>query len=229
MSSADWSKLDALPDASTLANDLAAKADKDADAVEGNLAVFDGNGNPVDSGAKITSDYDGSNSTDPVTGAAVGLAIADKADKVLYATEGNFAGLDAKGNLTDSGSKASDFAIFGHSHGNISNDGKVGSTAGLSVVTTTGGEVTVADLATADVAASGTTLTAVTAVTQDSKGKISVEKKTIQDGTTSQKGVVQLSSATDSDSETMAATPKAVSDLAASLGAGKADKVSGAT
>ena len=229
MSSADWSKLDALPDASTLANDLAAKADKDADAVEGNLAVFDGNGNPVDSGAKITSDYDGSNSTDPVTGAAVGLAIADKADKVLYATEGNFAGLDAKGNLTDSGSKASDFAIFGHSHGNISNDGKVGSTAGLSVVTTTGGEVTVADLATADVAASGTTLTAVTAVTQDSKGKISVEKKTIQDGTTAQKGVVQLSSATDSDSETMAATPKAVSDLAASLGAGKADKVSGAT
>lgn len=232
MSSSDWSKLDALPDASTLANDLAAKADKDADAVEGNLAVFDGNGNPVDSGAKITSAYDGSNSTDPVTGAAVGLAIADKADKVSYATEGNFAGLDVNGNLTDSGRKASDFAIFGHSHGNISNDGKVGSTAGLSVVTTTGGEVTVADLATADVAASGTTLTAVTAVTQDSKGKISVEKKTIQDGTTEQKGVVQLSSATDSDSETVAATSKAVKDVMDSvdgLSGEKADKVSNAT
>ena len=232
MSSSDWSKLDALPDASTLANDLAAKADKDADAVEGNLAVFGGNGNPVDSGAKITSAYDGSNSTDPVTGAAVGLAIAGKADKVSDATEGNFAGLDANGNLTDSGSKASDFAIFSHSHGNISNDGKVGSTAGLSVVTTTGGEVTVADLATADVAASGTTLTAVTAVTQDSKGKISVEKKTIQDGTTEQKGVVQLSSATDSDSETVAATSKAVKDVMDSvdgLSGEKADKVSNAT
>ena len=232
MSSSDWSKLDALPDASTLANDLAAKADKDADAVEGNLAVFDGNGNPVDSGAKITSAYDGRNSTDPVTGAAVGLAIAGKADKVSGATEGNFAGLDANGNLTDSGSKASDFAIFGHSHGNISNDGKVGSTAGLSVVTTTGGEVTVADLATADVAASGTTLTAVTAVTQDSKGKISVEKKTIQDGTTEQKGVVQLSSATDSDSETVAATSKAVKavmDSVDGLSGKKADKVSNAT
>ena len=232
MSSADWSKLDALPDASTLANDLAAKADKDADAVEGNLAVFDGNGNPVDSGAKITSAYDGSNSTDPVTGAAVGLAIAGKANKVSDATEGNFAGLDANGNLTDSGSKASDFAIFGHSHGNISNDGKVGSTAGLSVVTTTGGEVTVADLATADVAASGTTLTAVSVVTQDSRGKISVEKKTIQDGTTSQKGVVQLSSATDSDSETVAATSKAVKavmDSVDGLSGKKADKVSNAT
>ena len=33
-----------------------------------------------------------------------------KADKVASATSGNFAGLDANGNLTDSGSKASDFA-----------------------------------------------------------------------------------------------------------------------
>lgn len=33
-----------------------------------------------------------------------------KADKVSSATAGNFAGLDANGNLTDSGSKASDFA-----------------------------------------------------------------------------------------------------------------------
>jgi len=33
-----------------------------------------------------------------------------KADKVASATAGNFAGLDANGNLTDSGSKAADFA-----------------------------------------------------------------------------------------------------------------------
>lgn len=36
--------------------------------------------------------------------------IADKADKVSGATSGNFAGLDVNGNLTDSGSKAADFA-----------------------------------------------------------------------------------------------------------------------
>ena len=36
--------------------------------------------------------------------------IADKADKVSGATANNFAGLDANGNLKDSGSKASDFA-----------------------------------------------------------------------------------------------------------------------
>lgn len=45
------------------------------------------------------------------TGAAAIIAqVADKADKVANATAGNFAGLDANGNLTDSGSKASDFA-----------------------------------------------------------------------------------------------------------------------
>lgn len=45
------------------------------------------------------------------TGAAAILAdVANKADKVSSATAGNFAGLDANGNLTDSGSKASDFA-----------------------------------------------------------------------------------------------------------------------
>jgi hypothetical protein len=37
-------------------------------------------------------------------------AIANKADKVVNATEGNFAGLDANGNLVDSGKKAADFA-----------------------------------------------------------------------------------------------------------------------
>lgn len=36
--------------------------------------------------------------------------IADKANKVTSATNGNFAGLDSNGDLTDSGSKAADFA-----------------------------------------------------------------------------------------------------------------------
>ena len=37
-------------------------------------------------------------------------ALEDKADKVASATNGNFAGLDSNGNLTDSGKKAADFA-----------------------------------------------------------------------------------------------------------------------
>lgn len=44
------------------------------------------------------------------SGSALETAIASKADKVASATNGNFAGLAADGNLTDSGKKASDFA-----------------------------------------------------------------------------------------------------------------------
>ena len=44
----DKAKLDALND------NLGAKADKDADAVEGNIAEFDTNGNPVDSGHALS-------------------------------------------------------------------------------------------------------------------------------------------------------------------------------
>lgn len=45
-----YTKLDALPTNANLTLLINAKADKDTDAVPGNLAVFDENGNPVDSG-----------------------------------------------------------------------------------------------------------------------------------------------------------------------------------
>lgn len=45
-----YTKLDALPTNADLTSLINAKADKDTDAVPGNLAVFDANGNPVDSG-----------------------------------------------------------------------------------------------------------------------------------------------------------------------------------
>jgi hypothetical protein len=45
-----YAKLDALPTNANLAALINAKADKDTDAVPGNLAVFDENGNPIDSG-----------------------------------------------------------------------------------------------------------------------------------------------------------------------------------
>lgn len=41
---------------------------------------------------------------------SVDIDLTGKADKVASATSGNFAGLDSNGNLTDSGSKAADFA-----------------------------------------------------------------------------------------------------------------------
>ncbi|WP_143025561.1 hypothetical protein [Prevotella sp. tc2-28] len=72
-------------------------------------------------GAKYDKPSGGIPSTDMTAEVQASLALADtaiqqhqdisgKADKVASATNGNFAGLDANGNLTDSGAKASDFA-----------------------------------------------------------------------------------------------------------------------
>lgn len=67
----------------------------------------------------ITDIFDPANYYDKT---ATDNLLADKTDKVSGATNGNFAGLDANGNLTDSGSKASDFIpvigkMFTASHG----------------------------------------------------------------------------------------------------------------
>lgn len=59
----------------------------------------------VGDGLKI--DAEGKLSTD------LGADLSSKADKVADAVEGNFAGLDASGNLVDSGKKAADFDVAG--------------------------------------------------------------------------------------------------------------------
>lgn len=71
--------------------------EKQASATQGNFAMFDANGQAVDSGHKH-SDY--LTEHQDITG---------KADKVASPTAGNFAALDAQGNLTDSGKSAADF------------------------------------------------------------------------------------------------------------------------
>lgn len=64
-------------------------------------------------GGMVVSTVPAEGDHNPIESEAVynlGQELEDKADKVSSATDGNFAGLDANGNLTDSGSKASDFA-----------------------------------------------------------------------------------------------------------------------
>jgi hypothetical protein len=67
--------------------DISGKADKDTDAVTGNIAKFDANGNPVDSG----------------------IAATDLATKDADAVEGNIAEFDANGNPVDSGHALSEY------------------------------------------------------------------------------------------------------------------------
>ena len=114
---------DAVPDPT-------GKADKVTGATSGNFAGLDSNGNLTDSGHKhsdyLTSHQDISGKLDKNQGSgnagkfmkvgSDGLLTPDtvpdptgKADKVTGATNGNFAALDASGNLTDSGHKHSDY------------------------------------------------------------------------------------------------------------------------
>ena len=75
-------------------------------------------------------------------------------------------------------------------------------------------------------AASGaTTLQFISNISQNENGEISPTKKTIPDGTTSAKGVVQLTDSHTSTSTTTAATPNAVKE-AYDLAAGKLDPIS---
>lgn len=69
-----------------------------------------GLGNVINTGDSATPVSGGT--TKFTTGGAY-TELNKKADKVSSATNGNFAGLDANGNLTDSGKKASDFAGTG--------------------------------------------------------------------------------------------------------------------
>ena len=86
------------------------------------------------------------------------------------------------------------------------------------------GNYKIKQTAVSDPTASGTTLTAIATISQNANGEITATKKTIQDGTTSQKGVVQLTDSHTSTSTTTAATPKNVKE-AYDLAAGKQDPI----
>ena len=90
--------------------DISGKADKVSGATNGNFAGLDSNGNLTDSGSKASDFATAAQGAKADTALQSHQDISGKADKVSGATNGNFAGLDSNGNLTDSGSKASDFA-----------------------------------------------------------------------------------------------------------------------
>jgi hypothetical protein len=90
--------------------------------------------------------------------------ITGKADKVDGATAGNFAGLDANGNLVDSGSKASDFQAAG--------DYKTTQTA------------------VSNPTADGNAAAFIDSISQNANGEITVTKKNVQAASASQAGLM---------------------------------------
>lgn len=89
--------------------------------------------------------------------------ISGKADIVSGGTAGNFAGLDANGNLVDSGSKASDFQVAGNYKTTQS--------------------------AVSDPTADGNAVAFIDSIEQDANGEITVTKKNVQTVSASTSGV----------------------------------------
>lgn len=166
---------------------------------------------------------------DPVTNkaatvATVTSAVANKADKVSSATNGNFAGLDSNGNLTDSHKKAEDFATA--AQGEKADSAIQGVKLNGSTLTPDSAKVVdLGDLKTKQLypvndpnAGNNDGLTFIKHVAQNENGNLTtLTSATVQDGTTSQKGVVQLqdSIAAAETSVTTAPTPRAVREAIA--------------
>ena len=97
---------------------------------------------------------------------------------------------------------ASSFALHNHIHGNISNEGAIGATADLAVVTTTNGVLTTSNMSTSDPSTSGASANNqfISAVSQDSKGKITITKHTLNtSGSWAGTAATALNASNDSD------------------------------
>ena len=90
---------------------------------------------------------------------------------------------------------ASAFATSTHSHGNLSNDGKL-DTASVAVVTNASRELTTQDLSVSDpsVADNATSTSFISNITQSATGKITPTKKNLPTASTTVAGIIQIGS-----------------------------------
>ena len=103
--------------------------------------------------------------------------------------------IDAQGHISAYGSAVTSMTPTSHTHGNITNDGKIGSTADYAVYTTTGGSLTAATFAVTDPTSSGSATSFIATVSQDSKGKISATKAALPVGSSSVTGILKIGTA----------------------------------
>lgn len=241
--------------------DISGKADKDADAVDGNLAMFD-NGNPVDSGVSKNNLVTGARigSADPlpveqgiivipesatVNDGKLSIKVGSKSPVVFTANEADdksvtidksgigLGNVDNTSDVNKPISTATQTAlnkkadkVSGATSGNFA---ALGANGNLVDSNYKPGDFKTKQTAVVDPTASGTSLDFIATASQDANGEMTVEKKTVQDGTTSQKGVVQLEDSYSSTSTTKAATPNSVKGAYDALDTAKADKVTSAT
>ena len=113
--------------------DISGKADKVSSSTNGDLAGLDSNGNLTDSGILATdvvqkSSTSGLLKNDGTVDTNTYLTATDinnKANMVSSATNGDLAGLDSNGDLTDSGIAATNVVVKSSTAGLIKNDGTI--------------------------------------------------------------------------------------------------------
>lgn len=116
---------------------------------------------------------------------SIALATGDNNGQVKIAGSN----VSVKGLGTAAYTASTDYATSGHTHGNITNAGEL-STASRAVVTDANKKITVADLSVSDPSASGSGITYIATISQNSQGKITATKSTVRDASASQSGVV---------------------------------------
>jgi hypothetical protein len=95
---------------------------------------------------------------------------------------------EADGKITAVTVTSDNTASNTHDHGNITNGGKVGNTAGYSLITTTDGLVDAKNMAVSDPTASGDALAFIDTIEQSSDGQINPTKKNIPNAVASSSG-----------------------------------------
>jgi hypothetical protein len=90
------------------------KANRAVPIAANDIALLDAAGHLADSGYRLNDA--GTSVNDLWSASKLTTDFALKADKVVGAVAGNFAGLDGTGNLTDSGWDSADFALASHTH-----------------------------------------------------------------------------------------------------------------
>lgn len=131
----------------------------------------------INSGSKagLAAYYDQTNSI-----SAIDLTTLDVTENGTSITAITSVTQDSKGKITVNKATISGVKPAAHTHGNITDDGKIGSAADLAIVTTTKGTLTAVDLKVSTASStSGTALSFVDNITQDSRGQINFTKKDI--------------------------------------------------
>ena len=164
------------------------KVTRSKNGTAGNVVQFKA-GTNISLSADSTSLTITNDATDTLTGTPGASKTITAFDQINGAVTATFADISiTKSQITDF---PTTMTPASHTHGNITNDGKL-DIASVAVVTDSNKNITTADLSVSDPTASGTGITYISSISQSAVGKITATKSTVRSASTSQTGVIQI-------------------------------------